>query len=550
MNDPKCIENPVRFSHSKLWEIQQNYFQTMGLAAWDNQVPFYISSNMFIATQYASLLISAIQDWLRLDSTLRSETFYFLEIGAGTGKFSYFFLKAFEKLLKIYELQDLKYCYIISDVASKNIEFCQKNPNFKPYIEAGNVDFANVDVLKNESIFLLNKKIDYAEINAKTPLLVVANYIFDCVKVDLFKFDKTGIYEVQLGLSSRYKDFNINESKHLDDLRLQSKTEKIDPVHYYEDEILNELLIEAYQKFQGKEFCFSMPVGAIQFSKALSKMTQDRFFIVSGDRGLSSEEDLVLTDLKEVMAFNACFSCLVNFYVLKQFFQKIGGDALLSEGSVSFSINLFSKGCSFNRSPMITHYFNTAVKEMGPREYCDFYSTFHAHSYRFTAESVLSFLKTSQYDPNAYACIHDRIIELYSTLTPYMVREIELAVQSVRENIYYSPIEVNVFNLIGHFYMMREEYEDAIEVFKDSIVVFKENAEAYRMLGIIYQEKQDLPEALNYFKEAYHHNPKDDFSKRRMLSLMGKPTFSWVFPVIKTILVCCGIALAFYVLSR
>lgn len=541
MDNPKCIENPVRFSHSTLWEIQQNYFQTMGIEAWKNQVPFYISSNMFIATEYASFLISTIQNLLRVEPALRAETFYFLELGAGTGRFSYYFLTAFEKLLKTYALEDLKYCYIISDIATKNIEFCQTNPSFQPYIEAGKIDFAKVNLVESDSIFLLNKQIDYTQINAKTPLGVIANYVFDCIKIDLFKFDKSGVYEVQLGLTSRYKNFNIAESKYLDDLRLQYDLVKIDPKNYYEDKDLAELLLDAHTQFSEKEFYYPMPVGAIQFLKTLSKMTHDRFFIVSGDRGLSSEQDLVLTDLKELIAFNGCFSFLVNFYALKKYIQKRGGDALLDESNVSFGVNFFSKGLSLSNLPQ---------KQIGSKEYCDFYLLFFSNEYRFDADPLLSFLKTSQYDPNAYACIQSRLLELYSTLTPYRLREANLAVQRVRENLYHSSIGVDVFNLIGIFYVMSKQYDLAIEAFQSSISVFKENSEAYRNLALVYQEKQDPSQALQYFKEAYHHNQRDNFSKQKMFSLMGKPTFNWVFPVIKTFLVCCGLALAFYVLSK
>ena len=33
--DSKLIENPIRFSQSKLWDLQKNYFNTMGIQAWE-----------------------------------------------------------------------------------------------------------------------------------------------------------------------------------------------------------------------------------------------------------------------------------------------------------------------------------------------------------------------------------------------------------------------------------------------------------------------------------------------------------------------------------
>lgn len=550
MNDPKCIETPVRFSHSRLWEIQQNYFKTMGVKAWDAQVPFYISSNMFIATQYASLFIAAIEDLFAREPALRSETFYLLEVGAGTGKFSYYFLRAFEKLLKTHALQELQYCYIISDVADKNIEFCQTNPAFQSYIEAGKVDFAKINLVESENIFLINKKVNYADLNAKLPLGVIVNYVFDCIKMDLFKADKSGVYEVQLGLKSRYKDFNVSESKHLDDLRLEHQVIKIDPTHYYEDEILNTLLQDVANNVAENALYFSMPLGAVQFLQTLSKVTRDRFLIISGDRGICDKQDLVTTNLETIVAFNGCFSFLVNFYSLQKYLQKTGGDALLNEGDVSFCINFFSKGVALRDLPQTTHYFKTEVIRMGPKAYCDFYSLFCSNAYRFNAECLLSFLKLSQYDPDGFNCIYPRLTELYHSLPPYFLREIESAVRKTEENIYPSVIDRDIFNLVAGFYALSKQYDSAIAAFKHSIAVYKKNTDAYRYLGMIYQERQDFPQALQYFQEAYQRDPKDNFSKRQMLLLMGKPTFSWVSPVIKTILVCAGVALAFYILSK
>lgn len=550
MNEPKCVETPVRLSHSKLWEIQQNYFKTMGVKAWVEQVPFYISSNMFIATQYATLFISAIHDLITKEPALRSETFYFLELGAGTGKFSFCFLRALETILKTHILHDLKYCYIISDVADKNIEYCQTNTSFQPFINAGKLDFAKVDLVENKNIFLINKKINYADLNAKAPLGVVANYVFDCTKMDLFKADKTGVYEIQLGLKSRYKDFNISESKYLDDLHLEYRPNKIDPAHYYEDEILNTLLLDVTQNVKDNEFYFSMPLGAIQFLQTLSKITHDRFLMISGDRGVCDKQDLMATTLHELIAFNGCFSFFVNFYVLQKYLQKSGGDALLSEGDVTFCVNFFAKGVALDDLQFTTHYFKTELTQMGPKEYCDLYSLFSSNAYRFDAESLLSFLKLSQYDPDAFSVICPRLTELYSTLSPYLHREMLLAVQKTEENIYYSEIERDSFNPIAGFYIMDKQYEPAIAALKHSIEVFKKKSEAYRYLGMIYQEKQDIPQALQYFQEAYQHNPHDRFSKQKMLMLMGKPTFNWVFPVLKTILVCGGVVLAFFILSK
>lgn len=59
------IEKHVRFSDSMLWTLSQEYYDESGLSAWgeDGNVPSFITTNCFIASEYAQLLFSCIQSW-------------------------------------------------------------------------------------------------------------------------------------------------------------------------------------------------------------------------------------------------------------------------------------------------------------------------------------------------------------------------------------------------------------------------------------------------------------------------------------------------------
>ena len=63
-SDPFHIEDFKPLRDSILWELQSNYFKSKGLSAWQGEVPFYISSNAFIAERYARLVVAAIKDIL------------------------------------------------------------------------------------------------------------------------------------------------------------------------------------------------------------------------------------------------------------------------------------------------------------------------------------------------------------------------------------------------------------------------------------------------------------------------------------------------------
>ena len=59
--------------------------------------------------------------------------FYFLELGAGTGKFSYYIIKYLVETWKTLGMQDIKFTYIMSDISDKNKEYWLDHESLKPY---------------------------------------------------------------------------------------------------------------------------------------------------------------------------------------------------------------------------------------------------------------------------------------------------------------------------------------------------------------------------------------------------------------------------------
>lgn len=72
------IEQHKRFSECALWRMQREYFDQEGINAWVNQVPFYITSNPFIANCYAQIVVSFIRDWTQKYPESKQHPFYFM----------------------------------------------------------------------------------------------------------------------------------------------------------------------------------------------------------------------------------------------------------------------------------------------------------------------------------------------------------------------------------------------------------------------------------------------------------------------------------------
>ena len=139
------IERDKRLSESMLWAAQREYYHVQGVSAWSGAVPFYITSNPYIANVYATIVVRYIQDCLKHNPKAIKETFYILEIGAGSGQFSFYVLRRLKYLLNALGIDKLKYCYVIGDFTEHNIAYWEGHYALAPFLAENILDFAVYD---------------------------------------------------------------------------------------------------------------------------------------------------------------------------------------------------------------------------------------------------------------------------------------------------------------------------------------------------------------------------------------------------------------------
>ena len=89
------------FSQSLLWDWQERYFAEKGVEAWrQGEVPHYVTSNPTMANSYAEMVFAFWRDQQRLkpQELNPDEPFYICELGAGSGRFAFHFLKRLTRL--------------------------------------------------------------------------------------------------------------------------------------------------------------------------------------------------------------------------------------------------------------------------------------------------------------------------------------------------------------------------------------------------------------------------------------------------------------------
>src|SRR5579864_6849199 len=97
-DDKVIFEKQIRFSKSVLWKIQREYYDQLGINAWVNLIPYYITSNPYIAKSYAKIALNFIRNWKDLHPQTEQQPFYIIEFGAGPGHFGFYVIKAITEL--------------------------------------------------------------------------------------------------------------------------------------------------------------------------------------------------------------------------------------------------------------------------------------------------------------------------------------------------------------------------------------------------------------------------------------------------------------------
>ena len=101
---PFEVERATLFSKSVLWEQMRRFYESQGVEAWSSGiVPFFITCNAFIAKSYAKCIHAYLCDLLAQGALDASEPVVILELGVGSGKFSFLVVKALlERFADVY----------------------------------------------------------------------------------------------------------------------------------------------------------------------------------------------------------------------------------------------------------------------------------------------------------------------------------------------------------------------------------------------------------------------------------------------------------------
>lgn len=492
------IEQRKKFSESCLWRMQRAYFDQEGINAWVNQVPFYITSNPYIARVYAELTLSYIRDTIKKNPQAANHPFYILELGTGSGRFSFYVLKTIHEFRKTLNMEDISICYVMSDFTKSNIQYYETHPALKPYLEKGLVDFAIFDMEAERPITLLKKNI---RLNAETlvnPLIIYANYIFDTISHDSFTVHEGKLYELLLSLSTPETNMRDNKPVSMENLSIDYNVHEAKP-GYYNDPHLDSIL-EIYKK-NLKESSFLFPIGSIRAIKLLKKLANNKVFIVSSDKGYST-----LPSLENLghpsLSFHGSFSMMVNFHAIANYFKNSGGDYFLQTPRKGIKTSVFVSDDQLQDLPETSRAIEHYVEGFSPADYFTIHRRLSDSFQEANLDNIAAHMNLTGWDPHIYLKLASRVTSLVEESDADTINFMAAKMPRMAANYYYMPKSECILFEIAVFYHAIKRFDEALNYYHQALTYVGEQFGLYYNMALCQHHVGLFEDALKSFRNA------------------------------------------------
>lgn len=494
------LESKKRLSESMLWTLQEDFYDKSGVNAWVGKVPYFITSNAFIADSYARTTLRYLQDCLRSGALNTRDPCYILELAAGSGKFSFLTLKRLLDLQPGYGLEELSLCYIMSDFTDNNLTFWESQPQLQPYIESGQLDFALFNMESDTAIQLRHQQ---QQAHNDNPLIVYGNYIFDTVRHDAFYIENHYLHQSVITTSTPKDNLKGGSPKNLDLLETQFTHQPIAD-DFYEIPAFNRLL-SFYKEHILTPSTVLLPVTGL---RCLNNLQQNfkKMLLLSTDKGHAHLEEL--EGCKEPhIAFHGSFSLMVNFHAIGRFFTDQEGHYF----SQTLRNGIKTVACVLGHTTD-----DLRETTLSASQAFDGFSTanffgLHTHIKKglndHSIDVLTHYLELAHWDPYVFNLVCKRIQALIKQADFNTQRYILERLPDVAAQFYFMPDDQNPLFEIGLIFHAMEDYETALDYYKQSSRYFGDPYWTIYNIALCQQKLGLKKEALLSFKLALPKMP-------------------------------------------
>ncbi|HET6841595.1 MAG TPA: SAM-dependent methyltransferase [Candidatus Angelobacter sp.] len=503
------LETDVSLSRSVIWRLQREFYVQRGLRAWsEDKVPHFITNNPQIADMYARVVAGFLGDCMAADQS--GNPLRILELGAGSGKFCYLFLRHLSARLRVQNIPPETVRYCMTDCSDGLLQTWRENSYLAEFVQSGMLQLERLEAgAEANSKFL----------NAPGPLVLIANYVFDSLPQDAFVFQDGRIFETLITTTSPGEESSTTP---LSSLQFSWRNAEITQNHYTEP-LWNSILKEYRSHLPAATVLF--PCQVLETLKNIGMRSDGRMLVLAADKGHAHEDQLALCQGAPAIEFHAgnCFSQMVNLDAIGKFCELDGGRAFLPDKHAS---GLSICGFLQHRPGDLFPATETACRELqqgfGPDDLFALLSWLNAHMEEMSLRHVLAALRLTHWDPVAFMRLFPVIARQIRSAVAER-SDLRNAVMRVWENHYPVTSDENVVAFYcGVILLELRFFEDALRMLTISGRLFGQSAATSYNLGLCAQGLGRTSEALAYMEEACRLDPNFEAAKSARLKLENK----------------------------
>lgn len=520
-------EEGKRLSESCLWTLTQQFYRESAERAWiqsetekmekDAQpVPFYMTSNPLIASRWAQIVYHYYRSCQKQN---QGSPFTIFELGAGTGRFAYLFVKALLELLPKNSNHPIK--IILCDLSEEVIAKWRDNPLLKPYFDSGLIDSACVVVDENfQQITTSSGK----KISKDAPLegaaVFLAGYLFDTLVHEGFWVSKDQCGPLLFDVDDKEKECALARLHHA---QIDYRRDQESPIDLSGEGELS-LLCRHYQKELAQTSTtldFTVPVGALNLCERLQSFAKEGTLILSGDQGYSNMTEL-LGQTKIEFGRHGTISLPVNYHAYARIASLRGAKTYLSATARH----------KFIECVQMKHVLPNELLFPLEQEIERVLNTFDVENYWQIVEqiepkekSVLSLelyyllLKLGKADPINFFFWMPSIFEQLEGASNVQRAQWEELFKKIAENFFViESSEVDLVLNAGALCTQSAMFDAAISFFQRGVLYAPSRAEFHFNLGICFLQKQEKETAALHFMQAEQIDPNFSLEARGLLS--------------------------------
>lgn len=473
----------VPLSQSTLWQLQSVFYERLGRDAWRaGFVPEYITSNPFIADVYAQMVTAYWRDLDAQGKLNPGAPLYLVELGAGSGRFAYLFLRRLSELLARWAHNAPTFVYIMTDVAQANLHAWRENTLLAPFVEAGKLDFARFDAVCDDRIETLVAGTVLDATPERAPGVVIANYVFDSIPSDLYYVEGNTLYSRNIGVT--HADGELSDQIGAGPvepgrLTLAHTHTRLDPAIHQPN--LADLLSAHVARLDNT--VFPLPVAGLHLCQRLARLFDGMLMLV-GDKGYTTWAGLQAVGNPEKsvpgMAFHSgCFSVMVNFPALARAAEAQGGMGLLPDHEPQrLGVGAFvwpgpaddlSRGSGTENGPDwpgTRQTFARCVAEFGPDDFYVLAQRLEGDGGALTLAQVLAMLRWSRWDPQLLAHCVPALLASVDTLDAQEWQTLAAGLERTAAHDYPSTTRYDLAYGLAQLYARRGDHVAALGYFE------------------------------------------------------------------------------------